>query len=510
MSAVSLFTVEQIRQIETAYTKALANTHPHPHDSLMLRAGQAVARLAQHLLDVQGQGGRILLLIGPGNNGGDAWVAAHALQQSWHRVTVLSMAADKDLAHAAQAARAAFLAAGGKVVSEWPSAETHDLIIDGLLGIGITRPITGDLATLIARANAGNVPILSIDIPSGLAADSGVALGTAILAHHTLTFIGAKPGLYTADGRDYCGQVSLDTLGIDVSFLNSAHTLLTADCVASMTPQRKHNWHKGQCGAVGVIGGASGMVGAALLAARAALHLGAGKVFLATLAEDALACDPLHPEIMLRKARDLLAQETLNALVLGPGMGMSDMAKNFVGAALKTDLTLVLDADALNLIAAGRALQNQLLRRTAPSLLTPHPGEAARLLQCSTAEVQAQRIKAACDLAKRFHAYVVLKGCGSVIAFPDGTWHINTTGNAGMASGGMGDALCGMLAALLAQGLAPQSALMLGVCLHGVGADRAVQQRCGPLGLNASEVIFSAREVLNDWASPAGDAREEH
>ncbi len=501
MHNISLFTVEQIRQIETAYAKA------HPHDSLMLSAGQAVARLAQKILD--GQGGRILVLAGPGNNGGDAWVAAHALQQSWHRVTVLSGAIE-NLAQAAQAARTTFLAAGGKVVSEWPAAETHDLIIDGLLGIGITRPVTGDMAALIARANASGVPILAIDIPSGLAADNGVALGEAIRAQHTLTFIGAKPGLYTADGREHCGQVRLDPLGIDAALLNSPHTLLTADSVASLAPQRTHNWHKGQCGAVGVIGGASGMLGAALLAARAALHLGAGKIFLAPLAEDAPAFDVLHPEIMLRKARDLSIQEKLNALVIGPGMGTSDMAKNLVATALKTELALVLDADALNLIAAGRALQNQLLRRAAPSLLTPHPGEAARLLQCSTGEVQAQRIKAACDLASRFHAYVVLKGAGSVIAFPDGAWHINSSGNAGMASGGMGDALCGMLAALLAQGLTPQSALMLGVCLHGAGADRAVEQRCGPLGLTASEVIFSAREVLNDWASPAGDAHEEH
>ena len=509
-----LFSVAQIRQIEAEFATT------QPQDSLMQRAGDATARYAEEFLD--GKGGRILVLAGTGNNGGDAWVAARRLQQSWHRVTVVieSETAEKSLARQAQTARKEFLSAQGRLVTAWPEDETHDLILDGLLGIGITRAVTGKMAALIARANASGVPICAIDIPSGLSADTGAVMGStmgnamgnrlgeAIRARNTITFIGAKPGMYTGDGRDHCGEIRIDTLGVDTSLRQSNNSLLTPEGVAGMAPARVHNSHKGQFGTVGVLGGAQGMLGAAVLAARAALHLGAGKIFLAPLADDAPGFDPLHPEIMLKKARDLVARETLESLVVGPGMGTGDAARNMLAAALKANVPLVLDADALNLIADGRALQNQLLRRTAPHLLTPHPGEAARLLQASTSEIQADRIKAACTLATRFNALVVLKGSGSVIAFPDTTWHINSTGNPGMASGGMGDALAGMLGALLAQGLAPEEALMLGTCLHGAAADRALEQHCGPIGLTASEVIFAAREVLNEWSSPTAHSRD--
>jgi ADP-dependent NAD(P)H-hydrate dehydratase / NAD(P)H-hydrate epimerase len=502
MPGEPLVSVEQIRAIECGFAKA------HPDISLMQRAGEATARFAETLLGRDG--GRVLVLAGSGNNGGDAWVAARALQQSWHRVTVYCEAPGKASTAEAQAARDSFIKDGGKTVTSWPEDETHDLIIDGLLGIGLAREVKGDMAALIARANASGICILAIDIPSGLDADSGVAFGATIRAQHTLTFIGAKSGLFTADGRDHTGEVRVETLGIDAGLLDSQNSLLTQDAVRTLVPRRNHNSHKGQFGSVGVVGGSQGMTGAALLAARAALHLGAGKVLLAMLSDDAPALDLLHPEIMMRKARDLLAKEVLSVLVIGPGMGVNDMAKNIVAEALKTALPLVIDADALNLIADGRALQNQLVRRAGTSLLTPHPGEAARLLQCSTHEVQAHRVKAACALAGRFKSMVVLKGCGSVVAFPDGAWHVNASGNSGMASGGMGDALSGMLGALLAQGVAPPDALMLGVCLHGAAADLAVEQHCGPAGLTASEVIFSAREVLNEWAAPAEQWHDAH
>jgi hydroxyethylthiazole kinase-like uncharacterized protein yjeF len=502
MPAERLFSVEQIRAIESGFARA------HPDISLMQRAGEAAARFAATLAGRDG--GRVLVLAGPGNNGGDAWVAARALQQSWHRVTVCCEAPETISAAEGKAARDAFIKDGGKIVAAWPADEAHDLIVDGLLGIGLARAVGGDMAELIERANASGITVLALDIPSGLGADSGVAPGAAIRAQHTLTFIGAKPGLFTADGRDHAGDVRVETLGIDAALLDSPNSLLTAEAVRPLVPKRNHNSHKGHFGSVGILGGSQGMAGAALLAARAALHLGAGKVLLAMMCDDAPAVDLLQPEIMMRKPRDLLAKEISSALVIGPGMGVSDMAKNIVAEALKTALPLVIDADALNLIADGRALQNQLVRRTGTSLLTPHPGEAARLLQCTTHEVQADRVKAACALAGRFKSQVVLKGCGSVVAFPDGAWHINASGNPGMASGGMGDALAGMLGALLAQGVAPQDALMLGVCLHGAAADLAVEQRCGPTGLTASEVIFCAREVLNAWAAPDDHAHEAH
>jgi ADP-dependent NAD(P)H-hydrate dehydratase / NAD(P)H-hydrate epimerase len=489
IAEVTLFDVASIRAIESEFVRC------SPGVSLMQRAGDAAARLVEDLL--AGAGGRVLVLAGPGNNGGDAWVAARALQKSWYRVTVLSGTSQSSLARAATDARENFVSSGGRLVSEWADDENYDLIVDGLLGIGIARAVGGDLATLIARTNQCGIPILALDLPSGLCADTGVALGETIRAQHTITFIGAKPGLYTADGRDHCGEVHLEALGIDPSLLRSPNRLLQLNTLRHLIPRRAHNSHKGSYGSLGLLGSAAGMTGAGTLAARAALLLGTGRVFLAALAEDAPAYDSAYPEIMLRKPKDLLAREALSALVVGPGMGTSDGAKNLLAAALKHAAPLVLDADALTLIADGRALQNALVRRTAATLLTPHPGEAARLLQCDIAEVQRDRIKAATRLSKRFNQAVVLKGSGSVVAFPDGLWHINGTGNPGMASAGMGDVLSGMLGALLAQGVTPANALMLGVTLHGAAADALANRGVGPNGLTASEVAFEARALLN-------------
>jgi hydroxyethylthiazole kinase-like uncharacterized protein yjeF len=490
MPPILLYSVEQLRAIER-----LCATR-RPEISLMQRAGEATAKCAIDFLD--GKGGRILVLAGPGNNGGDAWVAARALQATWHRVTVIDMAdPQSSLAEAANIAREAFLGSGGKRVREWPDGEDHDLLLDGLLGIGISRPAEGALAALIERANASGNPILAIDVPSGLCADTGMALGSTIRAKCTLTFIGAKPGLYTAEGRDYSGRVETGSLGIDSALLDSPHSLLTLDALRVLIPKRLHNSHKGSFGATGVIGGAPGMLGAAVLAARAALHLGAGRVYLAALDDAAPSCDMQHPEIMIKKPRDLLARTSLSALVIGPGMGESDTAKNFLVAALKSELPLVIDADALNLLAAGRALQNQLVRRTATTLLTPHPGEAARLLQRTAREIQSDRIGAACTLARKFNCLVLLKGSGSVIANAQGGWHINGAGNPGMAAAGMGDILSGMLGALLAQGLAAEAALKLGACLHGAAADACVREGRGPAGLTASELLQAARKLLN-------------
>jgi hydroxyethylthiazole kinase-like uncharacterized protein yjeF len=260
---------------------------------------------------------------------------------------------------------------------------------------------------------------------------------------------------------------------------------------------RPRNFHKGMAGSLGILGGAAGMSGAALLAGRAALKMGAGRVYVGLL-EQGLSVDLHCPELMIRHPDDVLGQD-LDALVVGPGIGESERAETLVGAALASDLPCVLDADALNLIAEDSDLRHACARRTADTLLTPHPAEAARLLALSTADVQADRVKAAKILATNLNAHVVLKGAGSILVARDGHWFINTSGNPGMASAGMGDVLAGMLGALLAQRYTGETALVLGVHLHGAAADALAKDGNGPVGLTASELIDASRGIWNTW-----------
>jgi hydroxyethylthiazole kinase-like uncharacterized protein yjeF len=239
------------------------------------------------------------------------------------------------------------------------------------------------------------------------------------------------------------------------------------------------------------------MVGAALLAGSAALKLGAGRTYVALLAKNAPLVDPLQPELMLRSPKELLELDYLDCLALGPGLGKSNEAQHFLAAALKIKLPLVLDADALNLLGTDNKLQLLLKRRTAATILTPHPAEAGRLLKSGTEEIQRDRLAAALEIARLFRCHVVLKGAGSICALPDGSWYINSSGNPGMASAGMGDVLTGMIAALIAQGLSAGSAMLLAVYLHGAAADALVAHGVGPAGLTASEVTDAARNLLN-------------
>jgi hydroxyethylthiazole kinase-like uncharacterized protein yjeF len=246
-----------------------------------------------------------------------------------------------------------------------------------------------------------------------------------------------------------------------------------------------------------VLGGAYGMVGAAVLAGRAALKLGAGKVFLGLLTDHPPYLDYTQPELMLRTPHELLEAGMITVFAAGPGMGTGKSAEQLLREVLDANVPLVLDADALNLIAASKTLQARLPKRNSPSVLTPHPAEAARLLGCATAEVQADRVKAAIELAQRYRAIAVLKGNGSVIASPDGSWLINASGNPGMASAGMGDVLTGMIASLLAQGASARAASAAAVWLHGAAGDALARDGKGPIGISASEVIDEARRLLN-------------
>ena len=498
MPSIPLYTASELRRIE-------ADNAQLP---LMQRAGLAAADLATALC--ADRGGRILILAGPGNNGGDAFEAARLLRQRFFATEVLFIATASTLPADAAAAYQRFIEAGGRTCSEIPEHARWSLIIDGLFGIGLKRDISGHYAELISKANAlsgrDHCPLLALDCPSGLDTDSGRMHGAVIYASHTISFIGGKPGLYTADGPDCCGDIVIDDLGL-ASACETATGGSTLDpaLFAPWLKARRRNTHKGSYGNAGILGGAAGMLGAALLAGRAALRLGSGRVYVGLLDQNAPAVDLLHAELMLCPPQHLL-DTPLTALLCGPGMGDSDAARELLDAAFQRPLPLVLDADALNLLAADGQLRTQLSARQSPTLLTPHPTEAARLLACSTEDIQAERRMAALEIATRYTAFVALKGCGTLLATPSGKWFVNTSGNPGLASAGSGDVLSGIITALLAQGWPAQEALCAAVHLHGCAADDLVAQGCGPIGLSAGELIDSARHGLNQWIAGAAPA----
>jgi len=398
----------------------------------------------------------------------------------------------------AAAACAAWRESGGDTLPRIPANRRWSLAIDGLFGIGLQRDLAGEHAQLVKTLNALDATVLALDIPSGIDSDTGRVLGCAVRADHTATFIGLKPGLLTLDGPDHCGTIRLCTLDLDAAALHEAQAaVIGSEVLAQVLPARRANSHKGDYGSVGIIGGSPGMVGAGLLAGRAALNLGAGRVYVGLLAADGASHDTLQPELMLRAVHDVLKLDNVTCLAVGPGLGQTPDAHQALAAALELELPLVLDADALNLIAGSPGLQPRVAKRKAATVLTPHPAEAARLLESSTASVQADRIAAACKTSERYHSLVVLKGAGSVCAVPDGNWFINTTGNPGMASAGMGDVLTGFVAALIAQGADPKTALLAAVHLHGAAADELIAAGTGPVGITASEVIAAARTRFN-------------
>ena len=479
----------ELRIIETA-----ARDEP-----LMERAGHAAAAVALALIG--DQGGSVLVLAGPGNNGGDAFVLARVLRAAFCDVTVVFRGDSERLPPDARAAYHAFVGAGGGTSRDIPPSWSGSLIVDGLFGIGLARPITGDYAALIEQANTRATPILALDVPSGLDADTGATTGVCIRAAATATFLALKPGLLTGVGLDRCGKVSVHDLGLGPqATVPAAGARLDWPALAQVLPRvlrrREHNVHKGSFGTLGIVGGAPGMVGALVLAGRAATHVGAGKVLLGFGTTDAPAVDWGAPELMLRSAEAVLAA-LVDALVVGPGLGADDRASVLLVAALQLDVPLALDADALNLVAANGALRHALATRSAPTLLTPHPAEAARLLDTDTAAVQRDRLGAALTLAAELQAHVVVKGAGSVLAHPDGSWDINASGNAGLATAGSGDVLAGFAGALLAQGLDPKAALRYAACLHGAAADALVASGIGPVGIVASELPAAARALIN-------------
>ncbi|WP_027798753.1 NAD(P)H-hydrate dehydratase [Paraburkholderia dilworthii] len=511
--ALPLLTLTDLRIAESQAAASL------PAHTLMDRAGKAAASflLEQITRDtsVEKSRQRVWLIAGPGNNGGDALILAAELHKAGVAVELCMPVEVKpdDARWALDTARAA----GVAITTALPaSLDGYTWLVDGMFGIGLARNLDGVFAAAArqlsqwtkARPHTGGV--LALDVPSGLDSDTGTIAGdgeTAVRATHTVTFIAAKPGLFTAQGRDLAGAVTVAPIGVDSS-ARTAIQLNAPDLFATSLPPRDFATNKGTFGSLAVIGGDTGMCGAPILAARAALYTGAGKVHVALLGAGAPPYDPPHPELMLHPVDDL-PLDKMNALAVGCGMGHGERAARVLHDVLRLDAPKLFDADALNLISKDPTLAAAVTARGVqgdPCVLTPHPLEAARLLGTDAAGVQRDRLGAARALAARFASVVVLKGTGTVIAAPDGRLTINPTGNAALATGGTGDVLGGIIGALLAQRLPGYEAALAGVYLHGLAADTLSAQGHGPAGLTAGELAPMVRSLLNRMFYPLSPA----
>lgn len=489
-----LYDVAGIRAIEHA---ALATL---PAGTLMRRAGAATAALARTLM-AQRQG-PVLIVAGPGNNGGDALEAAASLRKDGANVSVVLLADATRLPPDATNALIRARESGVDFIDLADAGQQWALALDGLFGIGLARAPEGDFRRAIALLNELDCPVLAIDVPSGLNADTGaeVSGGTAVRADHTMTFIADKPGLHTANGRDCAGNVHLERLAIAPSLYGQPRArLITPASFEHVFRPRPHASHKGSFGDLTIIGGCTGMAGAVVLAARMGAMAGAGRVF-AAFANAPPSFDPIHPELMCRDARTISLDH--GAAVIGPGLSTAPEATELLSRAIASALPLVLDADALNLLAHDPDLRQRTRQRQAPTLVTPHPLEAARLLGTEASTVQADRLHAALSIAVMLGAQVILKGSGSVVASPDGKLLINTTGNPALATAGSGDVLSGLCGALLAQQMPVHEAALAATWLHGRAADHLVEQGIGPVGLTAAELPTAIRAVLNELIRP--------
>ncbi len=483
-----LYRAEQVREMDR---RALGQAGIAGHE-LMSRAGAALFAV---LRERWPEARRIGVLCGAGNNGGDGWVVARLALAAGLDVTVLALVDPARLqGDAALAARAAAEAG----VRSRPFAGTlpeADVWVDALLGTGLARPVSGAWAEAIGRLNAGGRPVIAVDVPSGLDADTGAIRGAAVRAAVTVSFIGRKFGLYTAAGPECAGERRFDELGVPAGVaagLAPHGWLAVPGLVARWLPARHRNAHKGDFGHVLVVGGQPGMAGAARLAAAAALRTGAGLVSLATHPAHAAVAAAERPELMARgvggdaELGPLLARA--GVVAVGPGLGQAEWGRHLFEACLASGLPLVVDADGLNLLAGAPRVCDRWI-------LTPHPGEAARLLDRPVAEVQADRHAAVRELATRYGGVAVLKGAGTLVS--DGeTVAVVDRGNPGMGSGGMGDLLTGTVAALLAQGLAAPAAALLGAWLHAEAGDRAAAEG-GERGLLASDLLPWLRRLAN-------------
>jgi ADP-dependent NAD(P)H-hydrate dehydratase / NAD(P)H-hydrate epimerase len=436
----------------------------------------------------------LTVLCGPGNNAGDGYVIARSAASQGLRAQAVALTDPLALAGDARHAYDDFVAAGGRAIPWSHDALEGDVIVDALFGTGLNRPLTGDVADAIATINAAGRPVISVDIPSGLHADTGAVLGTAVRAQITVTFIGRKIGCYVGAGLDHCGELRLHELGVlDEAYWSMAPVayLLDASDIRAALPPRSRAAHKGDHGHVLVVGGAPGMSGAVRLAGEAALRSGAGLVTVAChpASVAALASRPELMGVAAGAAADLESVlERATVVAIGPGLGQDEWSISLLERVLGSGRPLVVDADALNLLASRP-------KRRDDWILTPHPGEAARLLGRKNADVQGDRIASAAELQRLYHGNVVLKGAGSIVQSPDEPAVICDRGNPGMAAAGMGDVLTGVIAGIAGQCHSLAVAARAGVLVHAQAGDLAARR--GERGLTAGDVIAELRNCVN-------------
>ncbi len=528
---LTLYTTSQVRELDRIAIEDFAI----PGFDLMKQAGKVTfdCMMASYP-DVHS----VCIVCGTGNNGGDGYVVASLAFQAGMDVSVIQLGNDEAIKGDALLARQTYLKTGGAILGLASANEIlaqADVIIDAIFGTGLTRTIKGEFAEAINTINQSAAKRISVDVPSGLNSDTGSVMGCCVKADKTVTYIGLKCGLFTGQARDYVGELVFDDLGVPyevykhVPNISPIKTLVPDKITQQLLKPRARCGHKGDFGHVLCIGGAPGMSGAILLCAEAALRSGAGLVSVATHPSHASFLNLQRPEIMVSavsQADDVLPLiEKASVIIIGPGLGQTAWANDLLALILMSDKPKVLDADALNLLAEhhittaslsrpgysalvtnpiGRinaAMQNEGLKRKDNWIITPHPGEAARLLITKTALIEQDRYQSVELLQQQFGGVCVLKGAGSLISDGEKT-RVCRSGNPGMASGGMGDVLSGIIGALVAQADHQKSALTLfdaatvAVKIHGKAADLAAQQ--GEKGMLASDLFPFIRQLVNE------------
>lgn len=496
-AVTALYLAEQVQKLD----RCAINEHDIPGIRLMKQAGRAAFKLLlQQWPDVE----HITVMCGAGNNAGDGYIVAALAAQRRIPVDVFYVAEPDQLTGDALLAFE-FARHEGVIVQPYMEGQrlgdiANTVLVDALLGTGIKGEVRANYAAAITAVNASQLPVLAIDLPSGLSADTGAVLGSAIRADVTITYIGMKQGLFTGKGPTLSGRLEFDGLNVPAEVYDNQIPVsqrLQLAALLKQLPAREADAHKGHFGHAMVIGGELGFAGAAAMAGEACARMGAGLTSVATRPEHVAAIVARCPELMVAGVNSGQSLEPLLAkpsvLIVGPGLGQTPWSEQMLQQAAKTQLPMIVDADALNLLAGERLLNN--VKRD-NWILTPHPGEAARLLNCSIAEVQQDRVAATRALQQQYGGTIILKGSGTVVCTTEQKIGIATVGNPGMASGGMGDVLSGLLGGLFAQGFDQDWVAQVAVCLHGTAADLAVEEN-GLRGLLATDLIPYARQLLN-------------
>ena len=485
----NLYRASQIRKLDQL---AIEN-YELSADSLMERAGQLAFDVLQQRWP---RVSRIAVLCGVGNNGGDGYVVARLAKEAGIEVGVFQVGDEIEVKGAALAAQKALVAKGVAINPyKHGGLASWDVIVDGLFGTGLSREVTGVWHSAIEAINRSEKPVLALDVPSGLNSDTGQAMGLCVDATVTTTFIGVKQGCLTGQGLFHCGELVFDDLSVPeelYSHVPPSARRLNMQYVSSMLGKRMRTAHKGQNGHVLIVGGEEGMSGAARLAAEAAARVGAGLVSIATRKSHAAILSANRPELMshgiqvIGDFKRLLEKATV--VGIGPGLGQSPWAEELFACVMESGLPVVVDADALNLISKDPISHNNWV-------LTPHPGEAAKLLNTTVEKIQQDRFSAVFDLQQRYGGIAVLKGAGTLVTSGDYSIDLTSAGNPGMATGGMGDLLTGVICGLIAQRLSLKDAAKVGVCIHAEAGDRAA--RYGERGMLASDLMGHLRHLVN-------------